>query len=81
MPAKPKNKTIAAAEKRTIKAEINCLERHRKGIFRAFKAMVAKDKKEIARINKLRERDTRKLLRDEKRITRRIAILEGRLLS
>ena len=77
MPAKPKN--IAAAEKRTIKAEISALKKERKKIFRRFQARIKSDEKEIDRINRLRERDTQKDLRNEERITRRIAILEGRL--
>jgi predicted nucleic acid-binding Zn-ribbon protein len=81
MPAKPKAKTLAAAEKRVIKNEISTLKK-------AVRRITSDCLKEADRIDRERKHLDRQYTRIAKAFNRetnaanrRLAILEGRLLS
>jgi len=79
MATKPKTTTIAAAEKRVVKAEITTLK---KAVCK-IKKDAATETNSILRAHKLLDRQylsiCKATTRETKAATRRIAILEGRL--
>ena len=78
MPTKPKT-TIAAAEKKTIRAELTALKKERRKTLANEKAACARLHRERVRVGKLLDNVSRNTTRDTLRIDRRISILQGRL--
>jgi hypothetical protein len=79
MPTKPKSTSIAAAEKRTIKAEIKALQRSLSTMDRTASKEIAANNRAILKLQKAGDRLYVAYSRDTDKTHRRIAILQGRL--
>ena len=79
MTTKPKNKTIAAAEKRVIRQELKGLRIAEKKIARDTANELRRIDREVSKLHKAAARVRKTWDREDTQIHRRIAILEGRI--